>query len=196
MSKNINAPRYTLKKLFKNFCQFVKETHLEQFNITKVANSITSQVIPKELFSKKALNSCLCSCFVLFLHCRFGKHDPISFDLLNFPINYLPNISAYTFQTTPPAYTFLWKTGSASTRKAAEESYMVLRAAIFIAVLINWVKLTLMHYFHSYQEFIFLITVNPVSPSVHLFAIKESKKEALEHFKHAIKICPNRGDIF
>ena len=122
LSKNINAPRYTLKKLFKNFCQFVKETHLEQFNITKVANSITSQVIPKELFSKKALNSCLCSCFVLFLHCRFGKHDPISFDLLNFPINYLPNISAYTFQTTPSAYTFLWKTGSASTGKAAEES--------------------------------------------------------------------------
>ena len=25
---------------------------------------------------------------------------------------------------------------------------------------------------------------------------EESEKEALEHFKHVIKICPNRGHIF
>ena len=33
------------------------------------------------------------------------------------------------------------------------------------------------------------------SPS-HLFAIRGKQKESLEHFKHVIKICPNRGHIF
>ena len=30
----------------------------------------------------------------------------------------------------------------------------------------------------------------------HLFAIRGRKKEALKRFKHAIKICPKRGNIF
>ena len=36
------------------------------------------------------------------------------------------------------------------------------------------------------------------SPSSASFRYKkeESEKEALEHFKHVIKICPNRGHIF
>ena len=29
-----------------------------------------------------------------------------------------------------------------------------------------------------------------------LFAIKKGEKKALKHFKHVIKICPNRGHIF
>ena len=36
----------------------------------------------------------------------------------------------------------------------------------------------------------------PTSFPAHLFAIRESEKEALEHFKHMVKICPNRGHNF
>ena len=38
----------------------------------------------------------------------------------------------------------------------------------------------------------FLATSIPV----HLVAIREGEKESLEHLKHVIKICPNKGHIF
>ena len=34
------------------------------------------------------------------------------------------------------------------------------------------------------------------STLVHFSAARRKQKEDLEHFKHVIKICPNRGHIF
>ena len=33
-------------------------------------------------------------------------------------------------------------------------------------------------------------------PSASFCYKRKSKKEALEHFKHVVKICPNRGHMF
>ena len=50
---------------------------------------------------------------------------------------------------------------------------------------------------------VFIVSFGHISRLVLLFLLltlskakEEGEKEALEHFKHVIKICPNRGHIF
>ena len=41
-----------------------------------------------------------------------------------------------------------------------------------------------------------LLVYTPHSSPAHLFATGGTQKKGLEHFKHVIQICPNRGHIF
>ena len=47
------------------------------------------------------------------------------------------------------------------------------------------------------QQFLFIDCIPlQLRPQRICLLQEESKKKALEHFKHVIKICPNRGHIF
>ena len=46
--------------------------------------------------------------------------------------------------------------------------------------------------FYWFYKSMFFITLSPG----HILLQEEGKREALEHFKHVIKICPNRGHFF